>query len=183
VETLSCFCDGQSWTCAQAAQTPCELQTCPPPYAVFPGESCVAVGGPQGTCTSSNVPYTGCGTQGPSTTTGTCTCSTSGWSCSAPEPACVVGPPAVCPSPYAITEYGSCSAIGMTCPANPRDCEGQTYFDTYKCQTQLSGDIVIGDWVPVATTTCDISEDSGVAYPSFDGAVGYALDSIKKDTN
>lgn len=180
-EGLACFCDGQSWTCEQASTSGCPFQTCPPPYDIFPGGSCVALTGPQATCPSSNVPYAGCSnaSQGPSYTTGMCDCTTSGWSCPTDLSTCVVEPPPSCPSPSAISRFGACSAIGMTCPANPQDCDGQTYFDTYECQNNPFGDIVTNDWVPVATTTCDVSGDAGVVYPSFDGA---AVDSIERDT-
>ena len=179
-ESLACFCDGQSWTCEQGVPNDCELQTCPPPSAIFPGASCVPVAGPQATCPSSNVPFTGCGTQGPSGTTGTCACTTSGWSCEAAQLPCVVGPQ--CPSPYAISAYSACSATGITCSANPKNCEGQTYFDTYQCQASGGGDIVLGYWIPVATTACDISEDAGFAYPSYDASAGQLTDS-NTDTN
>jgi hypothetical protein len=72
----------------------------------------------------------------------------------------------------------------MNCPANQKICDGQTYFDTYKCQPSVSGDVVTGYWIPVATTACEgPSVDSGVVYPSYDAGFGAALDSITTDTN
>jgi hypothetical protein len=182
-ESLACFCDGESWTCQQASTSGCPFQTCLPPYDIFPGDSCVALTGPQSMCPSSNVPFAGCSgvSQEPSTMTGMCDCTTSGWSCPTELPTCVVDPPPSCPSPSAISRFGFCSAIGMTCPANPQDCDGQTYFDTYECQNDpFGGDIVTEYWIPVATTACDVSGDAGVVYPSFDGAV---VDAITRDTN
>jgi hypothetical protein len=185
LKTLSCFCDGQSWTCEQAPPSNCELETCPSPSEVFPDGNCAAVAGLAETCASNNIPYSECGFQESSCCqAGMCTCTTSGWSCvSAQGPCATSGPPASCPEPSAISGYGDCSTVGMTCPANPKDCEGQTYFDTYQCQASGFGDLVPGYWISIATTTCALSLDAGPAYHSYDGGAGQIVDSVKRDTN
>jgi hypothetical protein len=159
-KSLSCFCDGESWTCEQATPQNCPAQVCPAPQTIYPGGNCVSAGlGNE--CSSANVPYGGCpGTLEQSgTVTATCNCTSSGWSCPLSEPQCPVTPPA-CPDPSYVFLYGSCSP-GMVCPGNPQNCEGTTYFDTFQCQ---------GYWVPVVTTTCAVYEDASAPFPGQDGA-------------
>ena len=159
-KSLACFCDGESWTCEQATQLNCPAQVCPAPQTIFPGGYCISAG-LGNVCSSANVPYAGCG--GPAddfTTTASCTCTSSGWSCPVIQAPCPPPPPQACPSPYSVYQYQSCYSGGMVCPGNPQNCDGDTYYDAFECE---------GYWVPVARTTCAIQsyEDAG---PYFDAA-------------
>ncbi len=161
VHALSCFCDGSSWTCEQAAPPNCEddggpPSSCPDPYAIAGGASCAS---PGQQCEGAVI-YYGCGDT-PSSTMEACTCTSSGWSCPPiAEPPCIAPPPTACPSPYNVYSYGYCNAQpGQVCPGNPQNCGGEIYYDALECE---------GNWVPVATTQCSL-------YPSYDGGyVGYA---------
>jgi hypothetical protein len=162
-KSLACFCDGESWTCEQAAPTNCPAQTCPSPQSIYPGAYCLS-SGLGSSCTSSNVPYAGCGglLEGSGTVTASCSCTSSGWSCPISVPPCP--PPQSCPDPYSVYPYQTCYAGGMVCPGNPQNCDGDTYYDALQCE---------GYWVPVATTTCAIGgyEDGGPGI--FDAGVSY----------
>jgi hypothetical protein len=156
--SLACFCDGESWTCEQASQLNCPAETCPAPQTVYPGGNCLSAGlGNE--CSSTNITYIGCGGPGdvPKTVSGSCDCTSSGWSCPLSVPPCP--PPVSCPDPYSVYPYESCYSGGMVCQGNPKNCGGTTYYDALQCE---------GYWVPVATTTCAISgyEDASVSYDS-----------------
>jgi hypothetical protein len=160
---LDCFCDGESWTCEQAAPTNCPNQpSCPAPSMLVPGQACnQALIGQQ--CTSSNLVLSQCG-NAYTPSTGTCTCTQGGWSCPAVAALpCVPPPQTTCPDPYSVYSYSSCyTQPGLVCPGNPQNCDGQVFYDALQCE---------GYWAPIATTTCAIYgyEDASV---SFDA--GYA---------
>jgi hypothetical protein len=170
-KSLACFCDGESWTCEQAAPPNCPAQTCPAPQSIYPGGYCLSAGlGNQ--CSSTNIPYTGCNgpVAQPATVSGECNCTSSGWSCPESVPPCLPPPPPTqgCPSPYGVYPYQPCDSGGEVCPGNPQNCDGETYYDAFECE---------GSWLPIATTTCNIGGvDASVGYPGIDGAVQYGLD-------
>jgi hypothetical protein len=171
VHTLSCFCDGNSWTCEQAAPPTCAEDSgptqgpCPGPFTISNGVSCAS---PGQVCEAAITTY-GCG-DNPISTMQACTCTMFGWSCPPiSEPPCVQPPPTACPSPYSVYSYGYCyNQQGQVCPGNPQNCGGEIYYDALECE---------GDWEPVATTTCAIYEGEDAATPFYgDAGYPYALD-------
>jgi hypothetical protein len=153
--TPECVCDGASWTCEHLVPTRCvsppppPTGSCPDPAMLVPGAPCDPTIMQQ--CVSTEVTIPDC-EGGVIPSKSVCSCQGS-WVCPVNLPACASPPPPACPDPVDVIPYASCAGQEMlVCPGNPKDCDGQTFFDALQC---------VGKWVTIASTACGDVVDAG----------------------
>lgn len=146
---VDCLCQNGTWECLVSQG--CPTQGCPVPSSVQPGASCSTSS--EGLSCQSDIGVSSCG--GP-TTYLQCTCYAGAWSCPKQKvPACP------CPPADSTFSGAACSPYGASCPGDPTQCGGNTFYDDLQCQN--------GTWTIVASTACDI-DGGAITDAAFDDA-------------
>jgi hypothetical protein len=149
-QTFDCICQNGSWFCDGPGGGDCpNPYPCPAPQDVVPTAGCNFPGNLR--CDSAT-PYYDC--NGNVAGYLQCNCDQSEWSCPRPPMVCMTDASTGCPPPESIQASALCSeGLGVMCPGNPTQCNGQTDFDAFQCDN--------GVWVDVAHTVCDV--DAGAS--------------------
>jgi hypothetical protein len=146
--TVDCTCQDNQWVCEEGGSGGCPGPVCPPAQDVVPSMGCKL---PDTlACESATPSYNSCGDVDGYLQ---CRCNAGQWACLALATQPCADGGASCPPPTSIHAGWPCMASGTTCPGNPTQCNGQTDYDAFQCES--------GAWVDVAQTVCAV--DAGVS--------------------